>query len=565
MPLPPPWTKKLDVDTNPILPTHRWLFMAAALLAPILQAETPVDSCRLLDAAPLLVLSEPVRTPESDRDRTEPARSRLHLTIERDGRVSAVDVLEATDSALTYAFSDSVQSWLFDPPVYVDRPVSIQLLMDAWHPIGQSFPEVILLWQRSCFDNAGNLRLPDRFWERAREAGLHGTYGLSISSDRDRTLPAFGELPGFRPDTELESQIHSRLTQLIDEVTYEPFVRSGHPPPFRSHHVLVCNPPEAQPPHWIGHFMLMAEEFPEPRSTPKPINRLSDPSLFDLRYRGGEVRAAFTIDEQGRTRNVRVIESTEPDHNDSVLSTLRRWRFEPARVDNQPVAIRVEQPISFNEVLVFDGGEEQLEVTEPSILTSPQAVFPTQQLFERTSGFALVRVHLDPDGSIRQVETIRATHVAFANAAKAAAWQSTYQPATNEQGETETATLERRFDFDYYQLPVLDRRLRAEIANNRLVTVAPEELDEPLAFPRAAHGQSGDNLVEVRFLIAENGRVYFPSAVGVPDPLTGLRAAQQVQTWKFTPPTVAGRAVRVWANVHIAVPEVTANALAGSP
>ena len=52
----------------------------------------------------------------------------------------------------------------------------------------------------------------------------------------------------------------------------------------------------------------------------------------------GRVSLAFDLDETGRPENVRVVRSSDDSLNKSAVSSLRKWRFDPATRDGQPVS-----------------------------------------------------------------------------------------------------------------------------------------------------------------------------------------------------------------------------------
>lgn len=63
----------------------------------------------------------------------------------------------------------------------------------------------------------------------------------------------------------------------------------------------------------------------------------------------GWVRVQFTVTEAGTVRDIRILDAAPSRvFNETVINTLQRWRFEPARVDGQPVARRVVQVLEFD-------------------------------------------------------------------------------------------------------------------------------------------------------------------------------------------------------------------------
>lgn len=62
----------------------------------------------------------------------------------------------------------------------------------------------------------------------------------------------------------------------------------------------------------------------------------------------GEVVLKFLVDEQGEVKKATVV-SAEPKgvFEDSAVSAVKKWRFEPGRMDGEPVPTWVRLPISF--------------------------------------------------------------------------------------------------------------------------------------------------------------------------------------------------------------------------
>ena len=76
----------------------------------------------------------------------------------------------------------------------------------------------------------------------------------------------------------------------------------------------------------------------EPRYPPKARTKALE----------GEVTVEFTVTESGRVKNGRVIVATNGDvFNRAALRAIRKWRFEPFRLDGEPVAQTLEQTIGF--------------------------------------------------------------------------------------------------------------------------------------------------------------------------------------------------------------------------
>jgi TonB family protein len=62
----------------------------------------------------------------------------------------------------------------------------------------------------------------------------------------------------------------------------------------------------------------------------------------------GSVTVQYTVDKQGRTRDVKVVESTPRGvFDDAAISAIQRWRYRPAQYNGQPVEVPVRTRIRF--------------------------------------------------------------------------------------------------------------------------------------------------------------------------------------------------------------------------
>jgi len=81
---------------------------------------------------------------------------------------------------------------------------------------------------------------------------------------------------------------------------------------------------------------------PQPVSTPAP------PYPPDAKAAGieGTVVVKFVVTEQGLVTNVQVLRGP-PEFQQTVLATVKTWRFRPAMLDGQPVSVTKVQPLRF--------------------------------------------------------------------------------------------------------------------------------------------------------------------------------------------------------------------------
>ncbi len=83
-----------------------------------------------------------------------------------------------------------------------------------------------------------------------------------------------------------------------------------------------------------------------------PTLRIESVPPYPVRARARRITGAvvleFVVDSDGSVRDISVVES-EPEgvFEQTVLSTVRRWRFNPGIKDGRPVAVRVQQKFKF--------------------------------------------------------------------------------------------------------------------------------------------------------------------------------------------------------------------------
>lgn len=83
---------------------------------------------------------------------------------------------------------------------------------------------------------------------------------------------------------------------------------------------------------------------PKPRYTPEP-----DYSEFARheRYRG-VLQLEMIVDATGKIRQPEIVKPLGMGLDESAIATVLTWRFDPAQVDNKPVAVQLRIEVSFN-------------------------------------------------------------------------------------------------------------------------------------------------------------------------------------------------------------------------
>lgn len=76
----------------------------------------------------------------------------------------------------------------------------------------------------------------------------------------------------------------------------------------------------------------------------------------------GQVVAKAVITKEGDVEDVEIVESLGEDFDQTVLDTLAQWKFEPAKLDGEPVAVFYTLTFNFR----LEGGKSEDQDQAPS-------------------------------------------------------------------------------------------------------------------------------------------------------------------------------------------------------
>ena len=214
-------------------------------------------------------------------------------------------------------------------------------------------------------------------------------------------------------------------------------------------------------------------ETPPAIETPWKIHQTTS-AIYPLRLRQagvrhGEAHLRVSITAAGKLSDVLVIASTHREFGEEALRTIKEWRFEPARIDGEPVGVvgdvvfefTVNGPIAIEKRLAATGGprEEDLadyaykaqgtkrldRIPTPKHVVPP--VYPKEWADRGIVGHATVEFYIDETGTARVPVATSAAHPYLAAAAVAAVSQWRFEPPTRD-GKPVLACLEQDFNFD---------------------------------------------------------------------------------------------------------------------
>jgi protein TonB len=64
----------------------------------------------------------------------------------------------------------------------------------------------------------------------------------------------------------------------------------------------------------------------------------------------GTVTVALVVSSKGIPKDVRVIKGLEKELDQSTVEAVEQWRFEPAKKDGKPIAVRVSLDVAFHDM-----------------------------------------------------------------------------------------------------------------------------------------------------------------------------------------------------------------------
>jgi TonB family protein len=110
-------------------------------------------------------------------------------------------------------------------------------------------------------------------------------------------------------------------------------------------------PPERiRPNSFLAPHYLEGETNPDWDTPPKLVRGKSPvyPVSQFLGRDGGSALVEFTIDADGRTTDLVLLSATNKTFGDHTMIAIRQWRFEPAKKDGKPIAVRVQEGFTFD-------------------------------------------------------------------------------------------------------------------------------------------------------------------------------------------------------------------------
>jgi TonB family protein len=225
----------------------------------------------------------------------------------------------------------------------------------------------------------------------------------------EAVIGASGAVKSAAPVAEVEQPFAAAAVASVRQWGFAPARRGGQP---------------VEATVQVPVVFLPAADVDAPRLSvqPKPIFQAKPVYPFPMRAAGihGEVLIGFVIGVEGRVREAFVIRSSHPGFDESAVEAVEKWRFEPGRVNERPVNVRMQVPIVFS---LDPGGQEGFRVKRPKSFPPdlpeafhfehpPEMVgfavpnYPLEALRAKTGGKVKIGFVVGPDGSVHRADLI---------------------------------------------------------------------------------------------------------------------------------------------------------------
>jgi TonB family protein len=145
----------------------------------------------------------------------------------------------------------------------------------------------------------------------------------------------------------------------------------------------------------------------------------------------GTVKVSGTLGEDGKVRDVTVINDLGQGTGAAVAAGLQRLYFKPATYMGKPAAMKL--TIDYTVSLFYD--ENDKNVTKPKIIDKPLPPYPPSQLAAGMKGKVSVRILFMASGEAKVVGVSSVMERDFDKAAQEAAKSIKFSPATHKKSK----------------------------------------------------------------------------------------------------------------------------------
>ncbi|HEX2077839.1 MAG TPA: energy transducer TonB, partial [Longimicrobium sp.] len=290
---------------------------------------------------------------------------------------------------------------------------------------------------------------------------------------------------------------------------------------------------------------------------------------------GGTVQVAFVIGTDGEPGEVRVVSTPDSSFSGPSVQAVSLLRFSPAQVAGQPVAVRVEQPITWRaeaparvaaaDAVVVPDSIHVYPVDEADTRPLPndlrdftaalRRLYPHPLRATGASATVVARFAVNPDGEPQYAHVLQSSDPRFDEATVQAVLRLRFQPARRG-GEPVWVWMEVPVEWsdpgalaaadtaDGYELSAVEELPRVINAG---------EFGRALArsYPPLLRDRGTDGIVIVRFRIEVDGTTSNASIVHTTHRAFAEPTLSALAVLRFRPAEVNGRPVRAWVEQPI--------------
>jgi len=189
-----------------------------------------------------------------------------------------------------------------------------------------------------------------------------------------------------------------------------------------------------------------------------------------LTYRTGEARLAINVDDQGVLKETLVLGYTQKAFADAALAAVKTWRFEPARLNGQPVGAVAEFTFNFETkgAVISLTAQEAMETifndmrgnrryeyglalvreldSVPTPISAVTPAYPLALSRDGAVGAVSIDFFIDETGAVRMPAVTRANDFRLADLAVAALQQWKFAAPTR-RGDPVPVRVSQSFNF----------------------------------------------------------------------------------------------------------------------
>lgn len=374
---------------------------------------------------------------------------KVEFVVEADGSVSRAQIKESAHPGFNDPALAAVAQWKFKPAVEKGGSVACAMgVTIPFHPsqlrqkrkpvlpASQLFMPFSLRATEPMPKRGFNPAYPEELEPRLLPGEIHVGVEIDTEGRARRTTILWASHPAFAETTlrtvartEFEPARQGPLTKPSRMQWVGGFESSGA----RSYEILAANGLELIEPAAVTIL-------PKPRQMMEPVY----PRTRLLAGQPGQAVIEFTIDEEGRTKDLATPVAEPAEFGGPLRAAVESWIFHPAQNDTGPVATRMRCTWQFDPgkrpaeqrlagrlqpgAAGFEGARGLDQPLEPVWRGVP--VYPQGQQEPKPAGEALVECIIDRHGRVRLPRVVRATNEAFGWAAATAVSQWVFEAPT---------------------------------------------------------------------------------------------------------------------------------------